>query len=96
MHKVHLSVRAEKDLLDIWQYTFAHWDEAQADKYVDELDQSIQLLADNPEMGTSRNYLRKGYRVLFMNRHAVYYTVRGSTVRIVRILHGQMDPEQHL
>lgn len=96
MRKVRLSALAESDLLDIWQYSFEQWDEAQADKYLDELDNGINLLTENPELGASRNYVREGYRVLVINRHAIYYTVTTSAIRVVRILHVLMDPDRHL
>jgi plasmid stabilization system protein ParE len=51
------------------------WDAAQADRYLNELDDGIQPLAGNPEMGAKRDYLREGYRVLFINSHAIYYTL---------------------
>jgi toxin ParE1/3/4 len=93
MRRVRL---AESDLLEIWQYTFEQWDDDQADKYLDELDKGIALLEENANLGAKRDYVRDGYRVLFINRHAVYYIVTASTVHIVRILHSQMDPERHL
>jgi toxin ParE1/3/4 len=87
---------AESDLIGIWHYTFEQWGAAQADKYLDELNDGIQQLAENPEMGMKRDYVREGYRVLFVNSHAVYYTVTSSAIHIVRALHGQMDPGRHL
>lgn len=96
MRKVRVSALAESDLLDIWQYSFEQWDEAQADKYLDELEKGMNLLAENSELGASRDYVRDGYRVLIINRHAIYYTVSATTIHVTRILHGQMDPERHL
>jgi toxin ParE1/3/4 len=94
--KIHQSTLAELDLIGIWEYTFGQWDAAQADKYLDELDSGISLLADNPELGVSREAVREGYRVLFVNSHAIYYTITASTIFIVRVLHEQMDPGRHL
>jgi toxin ParE1/3/4 len=51
---IHKSTLAELDLVDIWEYSFEQWDADQADKYLDELDRGISLLADNPELGVSR------------------------------------------
>lgn len=90
------SALAEGDLIEIWEYSFEQWDAPQADKYLDELSNGIQLLADNPELGANRDYVREGYRVLFVNRHAVYYVVAPSGIRIVRVLHEEMDPAKHL
>jgi plasmid stabilization system protein ParE len=40
--------------------------------------------------------VREGYRVIFINSHAIYYTITPSTIFIVRALHEQMDPARHL
>ncbi len=96
MRQIRKSALAESDLIDIWRYTFESWNAAQADQYLDELDDGIRLLADNPEMGATRDYVREGCRVLLINSHAVYYTVAPSAIHIVRVLHGQMDPGGHL
>lgn len=96
MRQVRIHALAESDLIDIWQYGFAEWGAQQADKYLDELDTCIKSLAEHPEMGSNRDYVRAGYRVLFANRHVVYYTVTPSAVHIVRVLHARMDPERHL
>ncbi len=94
--KIHKSALAELDLIGIWEYSFEQWDADQADKYLDELDRGISLLADNPELGVSREEVREGYRVLFINSHAIYYTINSSTIFIVRVLYEQMDPARHL
>lgn len=59
MRQIRKSALAEKDLIDIWGYTFEQWDAAQADKYLDELNHGITQLADNPEMGAKRDYVRE-------------------------------------
>lgn len=94
--RIHLSGLAEADLIGIWQFSCERWEAEQADRYLDELDRGIGLLADAAELGTSRDDVREGYRVLFVNRHAVYYTVTRSTIHVVRVLYVQMDPEEHL
>ena len=96
MRQIRLRSRAEIDLVDIWAYTFAQWDEGQADKYVDELQVAINHLVDHPQRGVPRSNVRDGFRVLFVNRHAVYYQLTPATVDIVRVLHAQMDPDGHL
>lgn len=92
---IRKSGQADRDLVGIWEYSRKQWNAHQADKYLDELDEGIRLLADNPNMGAERDYVRKGYRVLFVNRHAVYYIVKHSAIQIIRVLHEQMDPERH-
>jgi toxin ParE1/3/4 len=96
MRKIHVHALAESDLIGIWHYTFDEWGEAQADKYLDELDSGIKRLADNPNLGVTRGQVRDGYRALFIGSHAVYYTSTPTTVYVIRVLHGRMDPERHL
>jgi toxin ParE1/3/4 len=73
-------------------YSFEEWDDVQADKYLDELNAAINSLAANPNLGVKRDNVREGYRALFVNRHAIYYRLTATTVDVVRVLHGQMDP----
>jgi len=95
MQKILLSPLAERDLIDIWQYSLAQWGEVQADRYLDELEEGILRLSRNPELGASREHIRHGYRVLFIRSHAVYYKVT-SAIHVVRILHVRMDADEHL
>jgi toxin ParE1/3/4 len=92
---VRKSALAELDLISIWEYSFGRWDASQADRYLDELDKGIRALADNPELGVSRDAVRAGYRALFINSHAVYYTITPGAIFIVRVLHEGMDPGRH-
>jgi toxin ParE1/3/4 len=96
MRKIHINELAESDLIGIWQYSFEEWGAVRADKYLDELDSKIKLLPDNPDLGIKRDYVSDGYRVLFVASHAVYYTVTPTTIHVIRVLHGQMDPDRHL
>ena len=96
MRKIHVSALAESDLIGVWQYSFEEWGPDQADRYLDELDSNIKLLADNLDLGIKRDFVSDGYRVLFVASHAVYYTVTPSTIHIIRVLHGRMDPARHL
>lgn len=94
--KIHKSALAELDLIGIWEYSFGRWGADQADKYLDELDSGISVLVDNPELGVNRQTVRAGYRVLFINSHAIYYTITPSIIFVVRVLHESMDPGRHL
>ncbi len=84
------------DLISIWEYSLEQWDATQADKYLDALDKGISAVADNPELGVSRDAVRAGYRALFINGHAMYCTITPGAIFIVRVLHEGMDPGRHL
>ncbi|PCH61696.1 MAG: hypothetical protein COC05_00600 [Gammaproteobacteria bacterium] len=54
---------AEQDLINIWLYTFKRWGEIQADKYLDELEQGIKLLASQPLLCRQRDEFNPAVRV---------------------------------
>ncbi|GFE84269.1 hypothetical protein GCM10011487_62690 [Steroidobacter agaridevorans] len=56
----------------------------------------MQRLVRHPESGASRDRVRRGYRVLFIKSHAVYYKVTATTIHIIRVLHVRMDADGHL
>ena len=91
MLKVHKQEKAEDDLIEIWLYSFGEWGEHRADQYLDRLDQAIQSIATNPEIGVACNYLREDYRKLHNQRHYIFYRCTSDTVFIVRILGEEMD-----
>ncbi|MCP4935105.1 MAG: type II toxin-antitoxin system RelE/ParE family toxin [bacterium] len=70
------SPEAETDLEDIWLYSFEKWSENQADRYYDVLIDGINKLIDNPMLGKSREYVRRDYRSLQINRHVIYYRLQ--------------------
>lgn len=62
MHTIYKQVLAKKDLKNIWLYSQKNWGEIQADKYFNELETGIALIAENPEIGFACDYIREGYR----------------------------------
>lgn len=96
MPTVRLGALAEQDLVDIWQYTAEQWNKEQADSYLDAIGLAIEQLLRQPEMGARRDSVRDGYRVLFVNHHAIYYLITPFAVQIVRVLHARMDPQRHM
>ena len=51
MRELVISERAEADLREIWHYSLDNWGEAQADRYLDELDAGIRKCGAEPEGG---------------------------------------------
>ena len=87
---------ARADLIEIWIYSFKRWGEAQADRYLDKLKQVFHTLAKWPEQGENRSDLRPHTWSRSAARHVAFYTFTGRELRIRRVLHGSMDPGQHL
>ena len=96
MLEIHKQALAEEDLIGIWCYAFEKWGVEQADDYLDQLNEGIAILAENPKIGTNCDQLRRGYRRYHIKHHMVYYRINPSQIDIVRILHEDMDSERHL
>ena len=83
MLKIHKLALAENDLEDIWVYSFETQGEQQADKYHDKLIKGMELLAQNPAIGTSCDDIRKGYQRFQFNHHIFYYKVDEPILTVV-------------
>ncbi|MFG0284470.1 MAG: type II toxin-antitoxin system RelE/ParE family toxin [Phycisphaerales bacterium JB039] len=91
-----ISARAQVDLLEIWLWTHDRFGDAQADRYLDELDAGIRACATRPESGKDREAIRPGYRSRLFGKHIVFYTFTDTEVVIQRVLHASMDVEDRL
>jgi toxin ParE1/3/4 len=91
--RFRFSRRAEADLFNIGDYTFRTWGKAQADRYIGELEDCCQLVADNPALGRPCDEIRPGLRRMEQGKHVVFYRVETGGILISRILHQRMLPE---
>ena len=91
-----LSNQAEADVRAIGRYTVRTWGIAQAETYILGLHDTFQNLATDRQLGRSIDHLRPGYLRFEYQSHSIFYKRAGSTVLIMRVLHGRMDPDRHL
>ena len=81
---------AEADILEIWDY-IADDSLADADRWVDRLDEQFRLLATQPMMGRARDELAPGVRSFPFGRYVVFYLPLDDGIDVVRVLHGARD-----
>jgi toxin ParE1/3/4 len=92
MPRYKLTNKAVDDLAGIWNYTLEKWSEAQADKYYRMLVEAFEEVAIHPESGKKYPVVSENLFGFRAGRHIIFYRKPGETeVRIIRILHGQMD-----
>lgn len=94
MLKYELSRAADRDLDDIYVYTFREFGVLQADVYFESLEDCLTKLAENPLLGVDASNVRAGYRRFVHQRHTLYYRKIRTGVRIVRILGPGMSVER--
>ncbi len=87
-----LTQKAKEDLKSIAAYTQKEWGKEQRRIYAKQFDGVFHMLADNPDIGTSCNYIKKGYSKFPNSSHIIFYrTLKTKQIQIVRILHKRMD-----
>jgi len=89
---------AEKDLENIWLYTFENWSIEQAEKYLNLIFDEIDYLCFKPNSGLDYGNIRKGYWQSKVNSHFIFYKIneKKNEIEIIRVLHEMMDIESHL
>ncbi len=92
MNAVSQLPAAQADLLDIW-LRIASDSPANADRFLDVLDQKMHLLASSPRMGRPRPELRDGLRSFPVDHYVIFYCEVHQGINIVRVLHGARDIE---
>ena len=95
MGNYKLSQEAEADLIRIHQWGVEKYGEAQADEYYWRLLQRLEELANAPQLYTSIDDIRQGYRRSVCGVDSIYYRIEGGSVEIIRIL-GRQDIEERL
>jgi len=96
MLNIYQQTQAKQDLIDIWLYTANRWGETQADKYLDGLENSLQLLAEQPLICRERAEFDPPVRIYHHEHHIIVYLVIESGVNVIRFLHKSMDVGQQL
>ncbi len=93
------SKKTDQDIKHITKRSIHDFGEQQTDKYLSGLEEYLQLLADNPNLGhvyTSSNEIKIEYYYYRYVSHVIYYRQRKQDIFIVRILHKKMLPKKHL
>ena len=89
--KYRIRQLAERDLEQIWLYTFQQWGIEQADKYVRLLISRFSWLSENQSLGKRRDDIKSGYYCFPEGRHLVFYTISQGGIDIIGIPHHSMD-----
>ncbi|MBK8851242.1 MAG: type II toxin-antitoxin system RelE/ParE family toxin [Saprospiraceae bacterium] len=97
MAKIVFTNKAKQDLQQIWNYTYDTWSEKQADKYFEDIIARCNNLEYNFERGKDYSKLIPNLKGVKCNRHIIFYRILAQQViEIARILHEEMDIENHL
>lgn len=91
-----LSARADRDLAEVYLYTFEKFGESQADRYLLKLHDCMLRLAQEPGTGRLVREVPGDYRRFDCGSHGVFYQEAPYGILVVRVLHLAMDFPRHL
>lgn len=96
MRRFHLTRRAFMDLEDVYTLSVEQWGTKVAQKYLRDIYQCFQKIADLPEIGSSRQVRSEPFLMYPARKHFVIYEKFKESVVIATILHQVRDIESIL
>ena len=94
--KYKLSKLALEDIDTIWDFTVINCSIVQAEKYYQQIFESIITICQNPMIGKSINEIKEKHRKMLVGSHMIIYKQEENLILIDRILHQKMDIENRL
>lgn len=95
-HVIQLSPKAQQDFIDILRFTGETWGKTQLLIYRDHINDALQALSCNPQLGHHRTDLPVTHQAHLVGSHIIVYRMREDVVMIVRILHQRMSLGKHV
>ena len=95
MPEYQLVPKAKNDMEAVWLYSLRRWGVQQTERYIDDLTEAFEFLAENSQAGVACEHIRVGYRKHSVIRHVVYYRETNYGIEVVRILHDCMLAARH-
>ena len=87
---------AEKDLEDIWFYSFEMWGVEQADSYIRSLVARFEWLSNHQKAGRKRDDVKSGYYCFPEGEHVIFYKINSGVVDVIGLPHHSQDVVSHL
>ncbi len=94
--QITLSPKAQQDFIDILRYTGETWGEKQLLAYRDKINEALQAISGNPQLGHHRDDLPPTHHAYLVGSHIIVYRMREDGVAVVRILHQRMSLGKHV
>lgn len=95
MRTIRISALGYNDLKNIGRYTGNRWGTEQRNYYLSQLQQGFEKLAKNPQIGRSCDEITPGYKRLRVGEHLIFYRFVEEILYIIRVLHKNVDVENH-
>ena len=92
--KYKLTPAAISNLKEIADHTEIKWGIEQRNKYMQDLYDYFQLLAQNPYIGKDRSEIKSRYRSITQGSHVIFYIITDSYVEVIGVPHAREDMDR--
>lgn len=93
---IKLAPRARQDFIDILRFTGETWGRNQLIIYRDKINEALQAISHNPQLGHRREDSPSTHLVYLVGSHVIVYRLKEDTLGVVRILHQRMSLARHI
>ncbi|HEY3245827.1 MAG TPA: type II toxin-antitoxin system RelE/ParE family toxin [Phycisphaerae bacterium] len=93
MARIDITEEAAYDLEGTWAY-IAHHSEPAARRFIGRILKKLELLAEQPGVGRSRQELGRGFRSYPVRKYLIFYRRVDDGVQVIRVVHGARDLER--
>jgi toxin ParE1/3/4 len=90
MSSPYFSPSARRDLLEILEY-IARDNPGAALGHVERLEETCQMLAENPHSGTARDDLMPNLRAWSAGNYVIFFRAADDGIEVERVVHGARD-----
>lgn len=94
--RFRLRPKADKDLEEIYEYSYRAFGSARAERYIRDLSAAFHKLAKEPQRGMDYGHVRPHLLAYPVVSHVVFFKPSVDGITILRVLHKSMDCERHL
>ena len=91
-----LSEAAAKDIQKILERSVVDLGLARTELYICSLKSCLEILGENPGMGSIADDIQPDYRRFAHQSHVVFYRASGQGILIIRILRQRMEINKHI
>ncbi len=91
-----LSPQARQDFIDILRFTGETWGQNQLLAYRDKINDALQAIGSNPQLGHHRDDLPATHLAYLVGSHVIVYRTEADSIGVVRILHQRMSLARHV
>jgi toxin ParE1/3/4 len=91
MARATLAKKARRDLIEIKQYTVERWGKEQARKYIGQIRDCADDLANHRCHGKLREDIAPDLKSYHVGRHVIFYVESKTGIDVARVLYDSMD-----